>query len=247
MTMGSEDKKDLGAWYKMVSAENAGYKETLTVTEHPGCFPYLLKNSLREQPVLKELREQIMAEPMAGSSASADEAQFICMLMQIMNAKRIVEVGVFKGYTTLAMALQLPSDGKIVALDVPYEWSPLPEKYWNKGGVRDKIDLRLAAADESMRKLIAAGEAGTYDLIFIDANKDGYPVYYELALELLRPGGLVLVDNTLYHGTLLGDPEKMKVDSRTIHELNQRIHKDERVTIAMLPVADGLTIARKKE
>ncbi|MDQ3024937.1 MAG: class I SAM-dependent methyltransferase [Pseudomonadota bacterium] len=218
-----------------------GRNVTLTDT----LYRYLVDHSVREPEVLRELREETAKLPMAGMQIGADQGQFMGLLAKIMGAKRCIEVGVFTGYSALAVALALPPDGRIVACDVSEEWTAIAQRYWKKAGVAGKIDLRLAPALETLDELIALGDEGRYDFAFIDADKGGYLAYYERCLRLLRPGGLVAVDNTLWSGDV-ADSANTKPDTVSLRAFNDALHVDDRVDLAMLPLGDGLTLARKR-
>ena len=218
-----------------------GRNVTLTDT----LYRYLVDHSVREPEVLRELREETAKLPMAGMQIGADQGQFMGLLAKIMDAKRCIEVGVFTGYSALAVALALPPDGRIVACDVSAEWTAIAHRYWKKAGVDDKIDLRLAPALQTLDHLIAQGEEGRYDFAFIDADKGNYLAYYERCLRLLRPGGLIAVDNTLWSGDV-ADPANTRPDTVALRAFNDALHVDDRVDLAMLPLGDGLTLARKR-
>ena len=179
-------------------------------------------------------------------SGSPDEGVFFKWFLPIINAKKVIEVGVFRGATTLNLALALPEDGKVVGLDVSAEYAATGQKYWEKAGVAKKIDFRLGDANAELDKLIANGEEGTFDFSFIDADKVNYPQYYEKSLKLLRKGGVIAVDNCLWGGGVVEQEwiEKDK-DTRTLAELNTFIKNDKRVEAVMLPIADGIYFARK--
>ena len=206
---------------------------------------YILSVSLREPPVLRRLREETSAHPRAGLQIPPEHGQFMRLLLQLMGARRTIEVGVFLGYSTLATALALPEDGRIVACDINEEWTAIARRYWREAGVEHKIDLRLKPAIETLRELLAEGGSGQYDFMFIDADKTGYESYYECALKLLRPGGLIMVDNVLWSGRVF-DPSDQTPDTRALRAFNQRLHTDERVALSMVPVGDGVTLAVKK-
>lgn len=216
---------------------------TLDLT--PEVYQYLLKHSLREPEVLKKLREQTHTMSMAQMQISPEQGQFMQLLMQLINAKKTLDIGTFTGYSALSVALSLPADGKVVACDINGEWTKIAKKYWDLAQVANKIDLRLAPAVETLENLIDQGESETFDFAFIDADKRNYSNYYELSLKLLRPGGLIAVDNVLWSGAV-ADPEIQDADTKAIRELNTQIHHDKRVDISMLPIGDGLTLARKK-
>jgi predicted O-methyltransferase YrrM len=208
-------------------------------------YGYLLEVSLREPDLLLRLREETAADPMARMQISPEQGQFMALLVRLMGARRCIEVGVFTGYSSLCVATALPADGRIVACDVSAHWTQLARRYWEAGGVAHKIDLRLAPAIETLESLLAAGGAGNYDFAFIDADKTNYVAYYERSLELLRPGGLVVVDNTLWSGRV-ADPEVADEDTVALRHFNEHLHRDARVDLSLLPMGDGLTLARKR-
>jgi predicted O-methyltransferase YrrM len=206
-------------------------------TEHlpDGLYDYILSVSLREPEVLRQLREE---------TAAYEQGQFMALLIKLIGARRTLEVGVFTGYSALWVALALPVDGQIVACDVNAEWTAVAQKYWREAGVAHKVDLRLAPAAETLRELIDQGQQEEFDFAFIDADKTGYDTYYEYCLELVRPGGLIALDNVLRHGRVVegGGQDENTVAMRA---LNRKLHADERVDISLVPIADGLTLARK--
>jgi predicted O-methyltransferase YrrM len=208
-------------------------------------YEYLVAHSVREPRVLKELREETAGLPMAGMQIGPDQGQFMALLAKLTGARRCIEVGVFTGYSSLSVALALPPDGKIIACDVSEEWTAIARRYWKKAGVESKIELRLAPAVETLDGLIAAGETGRFDFAFIDADKGGYLSYYERCLKLLRAGGLVAIDNTLWSGDV-ANVENQKPDTVSLREFNDVLHRDERVDMALLPLGDGVTLARKR-
>lgn len=216
---------------------------TLNLT--PSVYQYLLKNSLREPEVLEKLREQTHKMSMAQMQISPEQGQFMRLLIEMMQAKKTLEIGVFTGYSTLSVALGLPENGKIVACDINIEWTKIAKKFWEMAGVTNKIDLRLAPALETLQSLIDQGEANTFDFSFIDADKANYDAYYEMSLTLLRPGGVIAIDNVLWDGDV-ADPNNHEKNTVAIRELNSKVHHDERVSMSMLPIGDGLTLARKK-
>lgn len=204
---------------------------------------YILANSLREHEALGRLRAETARHPSANMQISPIQGQFMQLLVQLLQARKTLEVGVFTGYSSLAVALALPPDGRIVACDVSEEYTAIARRYWAEAGVERKIDLRLAPALETLDGLLAAGEAGTFDFAFIDADKTGYREYYERSLRLVRPGGLIAIDNVLWGGAVV-DPTDADEDTRAIRELNAFLHHDERVDLSLVPLADGLTLAR---
>jgi caffeoyl-CoA O-methyltransferase len=216
---------------------------SITLTD--SLYDYLLSVSLREPPVLERLRRETASDPRAIMQISPEQGQFMALLTRLIGARRCLEVGVFTGYSSLVTALALPEDGRIVACDVSEEWTSVARRYWREAGVAHKIDLRLAPALQTLDALLAAGEAGRYDLAFIDADKENYGRYYERVLELLRPNGLVMFDNTLWSGKV-ADPKFDDEDTVALRELNRRLHTDERVDISLTPIGDGLTLVRKR-
>jgi predicted O-methyltransferase YrrM len=208
-------------------------------------YQYLLSVSLRESQLLLDLREETAVMPAGRMQISPEQGQFMALLVRLIGARRCLEVGVFTGYSSLSVAMALPEDGRIVACDVSEKWTTIARNYWRAAGVEHKIDLRLVPAVETLDGLIAAGQAGTYDTAFIDADKPSYLAYYERALVLLRSGGLVLVDNTLWGGKV-ADKEYSDVDTVALRHFNEVLHADARVDLSVLPVGDGLTLARKR-
>lgn len=208
-------------------------------------YDYLLSVSLREAPLLAELRAETAKMPNHNMQISPEQGQFMALLARLTGAKRVVEVGIFTGYSSLAVALALPGDGKMLCCDVSEEFTSVAQRFWKKAGVDKKIDLVLAPALETLDKRLAAGEAGRYDLAFIDADKSNYDGYYERILRLLRPGGLILIDNVLWGGAVVDAKDKSE-DTEAIRALNAKLAKDERVHLSLLPLGDGVTLAVKK-
>ena len=207
-------------------------------------YRYLIDVSLREHPVLTALRDATRGHPRACMQISPEQGQFMAMLVKLIGAKKTLEIGVFTGYSSLATALALPDDGKIVACDINEEFTAMGRAHWAKAGMAHKIDLHLAPATKTLDALIEAGEAGSFDFAFIDADKTNYDAYYERCLKLLRKGGLIAIDNVLWDG----DVARPSTDADTValQQLNLKLHKDERVDLSMLPLGDGLTLARKR-
>ncbi len=216
---------------------------TISLTD--SLYDYLLSVSLREPEVLRQLREETAADPRAGMQISPEQGQFMGLLARLMGARRCLEIGVFTGYSSLAIALALPDDGRILACDINERWTAVARRYWAAAGVAHKIDLRLATAMDTLDRLIDEKAGGTFDFAFIDADKENYPGYYERVLALLRPGGLVVSDNTLWSGAV-ADPENAEADTVALRHYNEMLHRDERVDLSLLPVGDGLTLARKR-
>jgi caffeoyl-CoA O-methyltransferase len=209
-------------------------------------YEYLAAVSLREPEILRQLREETAAMPNAGMQIAPDQGQFMALLAKLCRAERALEIGVFTGYSSLSVALALPQHGHLTAFDLSPEWTAVAQRYWERAGVADKIELRLGPAIAGLDALLASGQAEeSYDFAFIDADKENYAGYYERALRLLKPGGLLAIDNVLWGGRV-ADSEGHDADTAAIHALNLKIHADPRVDISLLPIADGLTLALKR-
>ncbi|MEP6656446.1 MAG: class I SAM-dependent methyltransferase [Betaproteobacteria bacterium] len=207
-------------------------------------YSYLLGHSLREHPAQTALREATSAHPHAGMQISPEQGQLMQLLVRMLGARQTIEVGVFTGYSALTVALDLPDDGHVLACDISDEFTRIGRPYWEAAGVAHKIDLRLAPANQTLDALLAGGAAGRYDFAFIDADKTGYDVYYERCLSLLRPGGLVAIDNVLWGGSVARTAKD--ADTAALQALNRKLHRDARIDLAVLPIGDGLTLARKR-
>ncbi|MEL6788713.1 MAG: class I SAM-dependent methyltransferase [Cyanobacteria bacterium J06607_15] len=207
-------------------------------------YEYLLSVSLRENETLTKLREETNRHAASIMQISPDQGQFMALLIKILGAKKTLDIGVFTGYSSLVVALALPESGKVIACDRDPRSTEIARRYWDEAGVTHKIDLRLAPALATLDRLIADGESGSFDFVFIDADKRNYDNYYERALTLLRPGGMVAIDNVLWFGSV-ADPNDTDKRTIAIRELNQKLHQDNRVQISMLAIADGLTLALK--
>ncbi|HXD37202.1 MAG TPA: class I SAM-dependent methyltransferase [Rhodanobacter sp.] len=207
-------------------------------------YQYLLDHSLREHPQQAALREATRAQPLARMQISPEQGQFMALLVKLLGARRCIEVGVFTGYSALSVALALPPDGRILACDISDEYTAIGKPFWQRAGVAHKIELRLAPAVQTLEAQLAAGEAGRYDFAFIDADKTGYDDYYERCLQLLRPGGLIAIDNVLWSGAVAQPAQD--ADTRALQALNDKLHRDERIDYSMLPLGDGLSLARKR-
>src|SRR6186713_220396 len=212
-----------------------------TITVDDDLYRYLVDHSLREHPAQKALRAATAAHPHAGMQISPEQGQFMSLLVKLIGARRAIEIGVFTGYSALAVALALPDDGCLVACDISDEYTRVGRPFWEKAGVAGKIDLQLGPALATLDARIAAGETGRYDFAFIDADKSGYDAYYERCLVLLRPGGLIAIDNVLWGGSVARPAED--ADTAALQALNAKIHADDRVDMAMLPIGDGVTLA----
>jgi predicted O-methyltransferase YrrM len=208
-------------------------------------YDYLLSVSLREAPPLARLRAETASHPRVNMQIAPEQGQFMALLVKLIGAARCIEVGVFTGYSSLAVALALPPTGRLVACDISQEYTAVARRYWVEAGVADRIELRIGPAMESLDALLAEGGAGRYDFGFIDADKGGYPDYFERLLRLLRPGGLIAVDNTLWGGAV-ADPADEAPDTVAIRRFNERLRDDARVDLSLVPIGDGLTLARKR-
>ncbi|HKU15581.1 MAG TPA: class I SAM-dependent methyltransferase [Steroidobacteraceae bacterium] len=208
-------------------------------------YRYLIEHSVREPEVLARLRAATAPLPLAQMQIGPDQGQLMQLLAKLTGARRCIEIGVFTGYSSLAVALALPEDGRILACDVSEEWTAIARRFWREAGVEHKIELRLQPAARTLQQLLDAGEAGRYDFAFVDADKPSYETYYELLLQLLRPGGLMLFDNTLWSGRV-ADPSDREANTVALRALNDKLHRDERIDVSLLPVGDGLTLARKR-
>ena len=208
-------------------------------------YDYLLAVSLREPQVLKELREATEREDMSVMRSAPEQGQFMALLLRLMQAKKVLEIGTYTGYATLWMALALPQDGEIITCDISRDWTSVARRFWAAAHVQEKIHLHLRPALETLDELIAHGGASSFDFAFIDADKENYAAYYEQCLTLLRPGGLIVVDNTLWGGKV-ADMRHRGRDTGAIRAFNECLRDDARIDVSMLPVADGLTLAVKR-
>ncbi len=205
---------------------------------------YVVDHGVREHPAQTALREATRAHPHAGMQIGADQGQLMALLVKLLGARRTIEVGVFTGYSALAVALALPADGHVLACDVSDDFTRVGKPFWKQAGVAHKIELVLGPALATLDARLARGEAGSFDFAFIDADKTNYDAYYECCLQLVRSGGLIAFDNMLWSGAVAkpaGDD-----DTRALQALNDKLHRDERVDVALLTVGDGLTLARKR-
>lgn len=208
-------------------------------------YQYLIEHSLRETNLARQLRETTAALEMARMQIAPEQGQFMALLVELTGATRIIEIGTFTGYSTLCMAQALPSSGEVVCCDVSVEWTDIGRRFWEKAGVAERIDLRIAPALDTLGDLIRQGQSGTFDMAFIDADKANYENYYELCMQLLHPGGLILFDNTLWGGAV-ADESVCDEDTLSLRRINDQLLEDERVSISLVPIGDGLTLARKR-
>ena len=215
-----------------------------TFTLSDDLYAYLFENSVREPDILRRLREETARDSMARMQIAPEQGQLMQLLVRLMGARRYLEVGVFTGYSSLAVALALPADGRILACDVSDTWTKVARRYWAEAGVAGKIDLRLAPAQQTLEGLIAAGAGGSFDFVFIDADKTSYKAYYERALTLIRVGGLIAMDNTLWEGRV-ADPTARDADTQAIRDFNRHLRDDRRVQQCLVPIGDGLSLALK--
>lgn len=216
-----------------------------TINLTPELYAYLQRVSLHEALVLKKLREATHKLKMYQMQISPEQGQFMALLIELLGAKKTIDIGTFTGYSALVVAMALPKEGKVIACDVDVEHTNIAKQYWQEAGMANKIELRLAPALQTLEGLITSGESGTFDFIFIDADKANYLAYYENSLVLLRQGGLIAVDNVLWDGRV-ADENNQEASTMAIRQLNMHLHQDNRVTISMLPIGDGLTLVRKR-
>ncbi len=208
-------------------------------------YDYILANWLRETPLMRRLREETSRMPMSMMQISPDQGQFMAMLVELIGARRALEIGSFTGYSALAVASSMGPQGRLVCCDISEEYTAVARRYWQEAGLADRIELKLGPALVTLDALLAKGEAGKFDFAFIDADKTNYDGYYERALRLVRPGGLIAIDNTLWDGAV-ADTTKTDEDTVAIRRLNAKLLEDERVTISLVPIGDGLTLARRR-
>ena len=216
---------------------------TLSLTD--AVYDYLCDHSLRETTVQRQLRRATHKMENSVMQISPEQGQFMQFLVSIIGARNTIEVGVYTGYSALCVALGLPEDGRIIACDINEEWTKIALEYWKKAGVADKIDLQIGPALDTLTELEKNGRKGQFDFAFIDADKVNYDIYYEKCLNLVRPGGVVAIDNVLWSGAV-ADVSAMDENTKAIRSLNAKLHKDERVDLSMIPLGDGLTLVRKK-
>jgi O-methyltransferase len=218
---------------------------TRTINLNDQLYQYLLDHSLRETETMRELREITAQHKWSRMQISPEQGQFMALLVEISGAQRIIEIGTYTGYSALCMAQALPEHGQIICCDTSKEWTDIGRPFWQQADVEKRIQLRIAPALETLDQLIANNETEQFDLAFIDADKTNYLNYYERCLKLIRQGGLILFDNTLWSGHV-ADASKQDEDTVAIRALNEKLHNDERISLSLLPIGDGLTLVRKR-
>jgi O-methyltransferase len=212
----------------------------------PALLDYVRGTSLREDEVLSGLREETSGLPGGESlQVMAEEGQLLALLVRLVGARSVLEIGTFTGYSTLCMARALPPGGRVTTCDITDRWAEIGAPHWKRAGVEDRIELRVGEAAETLSDLAGEKGPGSFDMVFIDADKKNYPIYYERSLPLVRTGGLIVVDNTLLSGRV-ADEDARDPDTAAIRELNEALHRDERVDLSLIPMADGITLARKR-
>lgn len=212
----------------------------------PALLDYVRGTSLREDDILSELREETSGLPGGESlQVMAEEGQLLALLVRLVGARSVLEIGTFTGYSTLCMARALPPEGRITTCDITDRWAEIGAPHWKRAGVEDRIELRVGDAAETLSDLAGKRGPDSFDMVFIDADKKNYPLYYERSVPLVRAGGLIVVDNTLFSGRV-ADGDAQDPDTTAIRELNEALHGDERVDLSLIPMADGITLARKR-
>ncbi|MCH7564975.1 MAG: class I SAM-dependent methyltransferase [Gemmatimonadetes bacterium] len=206
-------------------------------------YTYMVEHSVRESDVLRRLRAETATLESSNMQIGPEQGQFMALLVELIGAENALEIGTFTGYSTLVVAAALPEHGRLVACDISEEWTSIARRYWEEAGVDHKIDLRLAPASETLDALLAEVGEGHFDFAFIDADKEGYDAYYESALRLVRTGGLIAIDNTLWEGKVV-DPSVTDADTQAIRRLNSKLATDDRISLSLLPIGDGLSLAR---
>jgi predicted O-methyltransferase YrrM len=208
-------------------------------------YDYLLNHSLREPEVLADLRHETSQLEMSNMQISPEQGQFLSLLVRMLGIRRAIEVGVFTGYSSLSVAMAMPDDGELIVCDTSEEWTSIARRYWERAGLSARIKLKIAPAIDTLDELLAGGQAGKFDFAFIDADKVNYRNYYERCLQLIRAGGVIAIDNVLWGGSVVDEMDSSE-DTVAIRELNDLIHHDQRVDLSMLPISDGLTLARRR-
>ena len=207
-------------------------------------YPYLLANSLRDDEILAALRDETAQLAESNMQIAPEQGQFMALLVNLIRAKQIIEIGTFTGYSSLCMARALPTDGRLICCDLSEQWTHTAQRYWQQAGVAEKIELRIGPAADTLQQLLDQGFANSFHMVFIDADKTGYDQYYELCLQLVASNGLILFDNMLWNGRV-ADASNQDEDTKALRRLNEKLHKDQRIELSLLPMADGLTLARK--
>ena len=225
--------------------ETGGGRRKKYLPLNDGLYDYLLEVSLRESALLRRLREETAQMEDSLMQVAPDQGQFMALLARLIGARRALEIGVFTGYSSLCVAQALPADGLLTACDISEEWTAIARRYLKEAGVDHKINLMLAAATDTLRRMIDEGETGSYDFAFIDADKSNYSTYFDLTYQLVRSGGVILFDNTLWEGKLT-DSTVQDEDTIAIRAINQELARDERIDLSLLSIADGLTLVLKK-
>lgn len=223
-------------------------QSALISKSHKGDDPllqYVVNNSLREHPVMTKLRLRTMEDSWNLMMVASEQAQFMANLAKLIESNKTIEIGMYTGYNALNLALVIPENGRVVACEIKEEYVKIAKPFFIEAGVEDKIDIHIKPAVDTLDELLSAGEAGTYDFVFIDADKKNYDTYYEKSLQLVRKGGIIAIDNVLWGGKVI-NPAEDDLPSQTIDKLNKKLHKDERIDLSMLPVGDGLTLAVKR-
>ncbi len=215
----------------------------MTISMTDSLYQYYLTHSLREDPILAQLRLETKGLSAAKMQIAPEQGQFLAFLVKMLNAKKTLDIGVFTGYSALVVAMAMTDEGKVIGCDINNEWTNMAKKYWQLAEQAQKIELKLGQATETLKELLHQGEASSFDFIFIDADKKNYPTYYELSLQLLRSGGVIAIDNVFQDGRVITPTDE---NACVIDALNEKILQDVRVDLSMLPIADGLTLARKR-
>jgi predicted O-methyltransferase YrrM len=218
---------------------------TRTIDLDDRLYDYMLRISLKEPPVLGKLRKETAHHVAGGMQISPEQGQLMAFLVETLGVSRALEVGVFTGYSSTRVALALPPGGRLVALDVSEEFTNVARRYWREAGVEDRIELRLGDARDSLRALLTEGAGSSFDFAFVDADKENYVEYFERCLELVRPGGVILFDNVLWSGRV-ADPDVRDSSTMGLRALNEALKDDPRVTLALVPIGDGVTLVRRK-
>ena len=208
-------------------------------------YPYLLAHSVREDSLLQRLQAETARDPLARMQIAPEQGQLMELIARLIGARRMIEIGTFTGYSSLCLARALPNDGELICCDIDQYWTDIARRYWQEAGLSHLIDLRLAPALDTLSALLENNQHGTFDLVFIDADKENYDPYYEHSLQLVRPNGLIIFDNMLWSGRV-ADERVQDIDTNALRALNQKLKKDNRVDISLLPMADGITLARKR-